>query len=114
VKSTAAPPVSPISAGENEYRQQQGNRTPRPANHAEGRHKDIINDMWNRLTIGKGQHIFIGVDKQERFQNHPIHHRLMNTQRKQEVAETINKNRPWQAGVNQPQRLLDKCSDQMN
>jgi hypothetical protein len=32
----------------------------------------------------------------------------MNTQRKQEVAEAIDKNRPWQAGVNQPQRLLDK------
>jgi hypothetical protein len=33
--------------------------------------------MRDRLTIGEGQHILIGVNQQERFQHHAVHHRLM-------------------------------------
>ena len=38
----------------------------------------------------------------------------MNTQREQEVTEAVDENRPRQAGIDEPQRLLDKGGDQVN
>jgi hypothetical protein len=58
--------------------------------------------MWDRLTVGEGQHVLIGVNQQERLQHHAVHHRLMDTEREQEVTKAVDKNRPRQAGVDQP------------
>ena len=38
----------------------------------------------------------------------------MNAEREQEVAEAVDENRPRQAGVDQPQRLLDKGGNEMD
>ena len=70
--------------------------------------------MRDRLAVGEGQHILIGIDQQERLQHHAVDHRLMNTEREQEVTEAVDENRPGQTGVDQPQRLLNKCRNEMD
>jgi hypothetical protein len=41
----------------------------------------ILLMIWDRLAVGEGQHVLIGINQQERLEHHAVDHRLMYTER---------------------------------